>query len=218
VDGYLITPTPGMENDIKNLIKNNKPVVLMDRFLPGLDVPFTLVDNYAGVKLGMEHLLEKGYKNIAFVTLDTQQIQMLQREKGYKETLQRHGIKVRNELIEKIPFKSRPEDAIKQVSEFIKYNPDIDAIFFATNYLGMYGLESIKKAGLKIPEEIGVICFDDHDIFRLFTPAITIIRQPIEEIARSAIEMLISLLENNHTVTAESHVYKKPELVIRSST
>jgi LacI family transcriptional regulator len=143
---------------------------------------------------------------------------MLQREKGYKETLQRHGIKVRNELIEKIPFKSRPEDAIKQVSEFIKSNPDIDAIFFATNYLGMYGLESIKKAGLKIPEEIGVICFDDHDIFRLFTPAITIIRQPIEEIARSAIEMLISLLENNHTVTAESHVYKKPELVIRSST
>jgi LacI family transcriptional regulator len=82
----------------------------------------------------------------------------------------------------------------------------------------MYGLESIKKAGLKIPEEVGVICFDDHDIFRLFTPAITIIRQPIEEIARSAIEMLISLLENNHTVTAESHVYKKPELVIRSST
>lgn len=218
VDGYLITPTPGMENDINNLIKNNKPVVLMDRFLPGLDVPFTLVDNYAGVKLGMEHLLGKGYKNIAFVTLDTQQIQMLQREKGYKETLKRHGIEIRNELIEKIPFKSRPEDAIKQVSEFIKSNPDIDAIFFATNYLGMYGLESIKKAGLKIPEEIGVICFDDHDIFRLFTPAITIIRQPIEEIARSAIEMLISLLENNHTVTAESHVYKKPELVIRSST
>lgn len=218
VDGYLITPTPGMETDINNLIKNNKPVVLMDRFLPGLEVPFTLVDNYVGVQLGMEHLLERGYKHIAFVTLDTKQVQMLQREKGYTDTLERHGIAIRKEWIEKIPFKSRPEDAIKQISGFIKGNPDIDAIFFATNYLGMYGLESIKKVGLLIPEELGVICFDDHDIFRLFTPAITIIRQPIEEIAKTAIDLLVGQLENSQTILRESKIYKHPELVIRSST
>lgn len=218
VDGYLITPSPGMEEDIRKLLAQKKPVVFMDRYLPGMDVPFVLVDNYAGVKEGIEHLIGKGYRNIAFVTVLLDQVQMLERETAYRETLREAAIPVREELVLKIPYKLRAEEAICRITSFLKEHPETDAIFFATNYLGIYGLESIRKAGLVIPEDLGMICFDDHDIFRLYTPGITILRQPIPEISRTAIQLLISQLSGKKIAVSESQMYKQPELVVREST
>lgn len=65
---------------------------------------------------------------------------------------------------------------------------------FAANYLGVFGLESIKNLHLSIPADIGIVCFDDHEIFRLFSPAITSIQQPVEVIAKTAIQLLMGQL------------------------
>ncbi len=65
VDGYLITPVEGMENDIKELMKHRKPLVLIDGYYPEVSAPYVLVDNAAGVTRGMTHLIEKGYRKIA---------------------------------------------------------------------------------------------------------------------------------------------------------
>ena len=74
---------------------------------------------------------------------------------------------------------------------FINDIPNLDAVFFATNYLGIYGLKAIKNLGLRIPDDIAVICFDDNDIFRLYTPGITVLKQPMEDIAHTAMELLM---------------------------
>jgi len=217
VDGYLITPAPGMSEDIRKLSAAQKPVVLMDRYFPELNVPFTLVDNYVGVQMGMKHIQEQGYRNIAFVTVDLDQIQMVERERAYQDACQKENGTKNKELICKLPYKLKPDEAIDRICRFILDHPDIDAVFFATNYIGIYGLESIRKAGLSIPDDLAVICFDDHDIFRMFTPAITVIKQPIERIAKSAIHMLIDQIEKR-TSHADAHSVNKPEMIIRSST
>ena len=86
----------------------------------------------------------------------------------------------------------------------------MDAIFFSTNYLGIPGLECIQEEGLKMPSDIAMICFVDHDLFRLFPKGITAIQQPINEIAKKAISVLIKQLENGKN---NKHVLEQVKLI-----
>ncbi len=218
VDGFLITPSKGMDKQIAELVKRHKPVVLMDRTFPDIEVPYVLVDNYGGVKAGIEHLQSKGYSKIAFVTVDLDQIQMHEREKGYRDTLKLHSLQHPDKWILKLSYDQSRDSSINRITAFIKKNNDIDAIFFATNYLGIYGLESIEHLEMNIPADIAVVCFDDHDIFRIFRPGITIIEQPIEEIAKDSIEILINSIEGRHLPAEEYAVVKETSMIVRGST
>jgi LacI family transcriptional regulator len=100
-------------------------------------------------------------------------------------------------MCKKIPFGASKEEAVAQIMEFIKGLPGLDALFFTTNYLGIYGIESVKELGLKIGEDVALISFDDHDLFRLHTPGITCVAQPIHDIARNVIQVLMNEL-NQH--------------------
>jgi LacI family transcriptional regulator len=215
VDGFLITPTPGMENEIRQL---RKPVVLMDRYFPELEVPAVLVDNYKGSRLGMDHLLDKGYRAIGLITVDLDQIQMKERERGYRTALKERKIKRQEKWILKLPYHSEQERTVEEIRKFLYEHPELDAVFFATNYLGVCGLEAIQQLKLKIPEKLAVICFDDHDLFRLFTPGITIIRQPIRDIAKSALHLLMNQLDKLSVAQLPENYQKPPEMVIRGST
>lgn len=217
VEGFLITPSSGMAAEVNRLLENKRPVVLMDRYFKDIDVPYVLVDNQYGVKQGMKHLFGKGYKKIAFITVDLDQVQMKEREIAYKACMKEAGY-TDDKLILKLSYNLNHETAVDQIAAFIKQAHDLDAIFFATNYLGVYGLESIRKLKLSIPGDLAVICFDDHDIFRLFSPAITIIKQPITDIAVSAIQLLMKQFQKQKLTKKELHVLKKPSLVIRAST
>jgi LacI family transcriptional regulator len=216
VDGYIITPTPGMEQDIKELITDNKPVVLMDSYFPGLDVPHVLVNNYEGVTRGMDHLFEKGYRRIGFVTVDLKLVQMEQRLNAYRESLKKANLSNDEELVLSFRYDYEREEAIERICQFIN-TKKLDAIFFSTNYLGLLGLESIHRLGLKLPNDLAMICFDDHDVFRLYPPGITCIRQPVEEIAKTALELLMDQLGKG-TMQDNRRVEISPCLVARGTT
>lgn len=216
VDGYIITPTPGMEQDIKELIADNKPVVLMDSYFPGIDVPHVLVNNYEGVMKGMAHVIEKGYRRIGFVTVDLDLVQMEDRLKAYQDSMSKAGLSTDN-LVLALKYEEDKEQGIHNVTSFIQNTPDLEAVFFATNYLGLLGLESIHRLGLKLPDDLAMIVFDDHDVFRLYPPGITCIRQPAEEIAKTALELLMEQLGKGNN-GGESKIEISPGLVIRGTT
>ncbi len=216
VDGYIITPTPGMEQDIKELIADNKPVVLMDSYFPGIDVPHVLVNNYEGVLKGMAHLIEKGYRRVGFVTVDLNLVQIEERLKAYQDSMHKAGLAT-DDLVLTIKYEEDKEQGIHQVTSFIQNTPDLEAVFFATNYLGLLGLESIHRLGLKLPDDLAMIVFDDHDVFRLYPPGITCIRQPAEEIAKTALELLMDQLGKGNS-GGESKIEISPGLVVRGTT
>jgi LacI family transcriptional regulator len=216
VDGYIITPTPGMEQDIKELIADNKPVVLMDSYFPGIDVPHVLVNNYEGVLKGMAHLIEKGYRRVGFVTVDLNLVQMEERLKAFQDSMHKAGLAT-DDLVLSIKYEEDKEQGIHQVTSFIQNTPDLEAVFFATNYLGLLGLESIHRLGLKLPDDLAMIVFDDHDVFRLYPPGITCIRQPAEEIAKTALELLMEQLGKGNN-GGESKIEISPGLVVRGTT
>ena len=217
VDGFIITPTAGMEEDIRQLIAHGKPVVLIDRYLPGLNVAASLVDNEAGVREGMRHLLGKGYTRIAFVTVTHELVQMQLREQGYVTEMKAAGIRP---SILKIPYVAEQEDVIEHINGFLQSEKP-DAIFFSTNYVGLAGLEAIRRCGMTIPGDIAVICFDDNETFRLFTPGITALEQPIQAIAHEAIQMLMDIFQGSgegQDMSGTGLRMFAPKLLLRSST
>lgn len=217
VDGYLIIPTEGLQKDIEKLSLHKKPLVLMDSYFSGTNLPYVLVNNYEGVSQAVKHLIEKGYRKIGFVCNDIPLVQMQERKRGYVETLKENKITFKSRLLLQTKYHSSEEELVQNISSFIKKNKP-EALVFAANYLGVYGLESIKGLSLSIPKDIAIVCFDDHEIFRLFSPAITSIQQPVEAIAKIAIQLLMQQLGKIESNEKISQVEVSPVFLLRNST
>lgn len=214
VDGYIIAPPPGVEDDIKKLLADKVPMVLFDRHFEDLATTNVLIDNMDGAYKGVAHLVQNGYKNIGFITLDSKQSQMVERLEGYRNAIKHFGLK-KSEL--KIPYQSEPEKMYKAISNYFEKNPTIDAVFFATNYLSVKGLDVIKKLGKQVPKELAVIGFDDNVYFQLLTPSLTAIAQPIDDIAETITREIIRQLANNKADNKPVTVRIATQLVPRES-
>lgn len=217
VDGYLISPTAGMEKGVNDLLKKNLPVVLIDRYFPALPASYVLSDNITGASEALEYFIAKGYHNIGLVTSDFPMMHPQQRESAYTQTLVRKGLPVNQKFIFKVPYTASHAQAAQLISDFIKNTPSLDAIFFTTNYLGIHGLSGIDKLGLKVPEDIAVICFDDHDVFELYKPAITAVKQNVQEIAETAVKLLMHQLTPKNGTEMNMNRVIPTELIIRKS-
>jgi len=221
VDGYIITPTLNLVEDIQRLQAENKPVVLIDRYFPQHDeIPYVLVDNYGGVSKGMEYLISKGYRKIALVSIQADMAHMKDRVAAYYDVLRHNNIAPDDRLVKLIPYDCVRETALQEIMELLTGNTDeIDAVFFLTNYLGVLGVEAIKRSGIRVPEQMAVLCFDDNDIFRLYTPTISVIRQPIAEIGQKAMLALMERLKHTGTELQPAPINIKvtAELVPRES-
>ncbi|HEY4323999.1 MAG TPA: substrate-binding domain-containing protein [Mucilaginibacter sp.] len=215
VDGYIITPPPGIESEIKALIVEGLPVVLFDRYFPNVATDYVGLDNYKGTYDAVEILVKTSAKKIALVTLASDQTQMVERQSGYLAAINKNNLKT---LIFKVPFENDTETTIEQSVHFIKDHPDLDAIIFATNYLALSGIKAINELGLSIPNDISVIAFDDHDVFNIYNPTISAISQPLDEMAGQLFKTLLDKLENRVPVTELTNVIIQPELILRGST
>lgn len=214
VDGYIISPPEGIEGEVNNLIENGSPVVLFDRYLPETAADYIVVDNIGGTYNAVKHLIDNGYKSIAFITLDSLQTQMQDRLKGYEKALNENGL---NHHVKEISFYQDEEHIIRHIIAFLERKPDLDAVLFGTNYLGVSGLKAIKKLKKKVPEDLAVISFDDHTLFELHSPEITAISQPIEEISEKLITILLARLNKTSKVRKIQSDVLSPELIIRGS-
>ncbi|MEO6499411.1 MAG: substrate-binding domain-containing protein [Mucilaginibacter sp.] len=214
VDGYIIAPPEGIEDEISSLLKDNLPVVLFDRYLPLVDTDYITVNNLFSAYNATQHLIGQGYKNIAFLTFFSNQSQMQDRAKGYKMALKENNLKP---ILKELVFNQNAKYLVEPITAFLKKRKDIDAIIFGTNHIGTCGLKVINNLGLKIPKDLAVVSFDDSDVYELHSPPITAIAQPIEEIADSVITTLLNKL-NPSSVAAKSHaITLHTELVIRGS-
>jgi LacI family transcriptional regulator len=213
VDGYIIAPPVGVEDDIASLIKDELPVVLFDRYFPGIDSSYVVTDNLYATYNATQYFIDHGYKKIAFITFASHQTQMQARMDGYKKALKENGLKPH---IKEVVFNQDSRFIIEPVTEFLK-DKDFDAILFGTNRIGVCGLKVISNLGIKVPDDIAVISFDDYDVFELYSPSITAIAQPIEEIADNIITILLDKLNTPAHSRKIDKVTLHTDLKIRGS-
>ena len=217
MDGYIIAPTIGMTNEIRHhLVEQNRPLVLIDRYIQDLSCSYVTIDNYKGAFDAVDYLIKQGYKNIALVTNDTEQIQLLERLEGYMAALRKNKVTYNPALVKKIPFKHNPAKVVKELEQFFVAQDAVDAVLFTSNNLGIPGLQSLNSLSIIVAARIGVICFDDHDLFRLGSPGITVVSQPIKTICKNAVQLLLNQIDGKQV--QEEHVVLPPNMIIRDST
>lgn len=213
VDGYIIAAVEGLEVQIETLIQNEIPVVLFDRSIPQLTADYVLNDEEASAYLGTKHLIDNGYKNIGFLSLDPTQSQMIGRLKGYEKAITENGLQPTSHFL----YHQEPAECIDNIIEFLKINSTLDAVFFAANSLTLYGLQALKKMGVRIPQDLAIVSFDDMDIFEFCFPTITAVAQPITAIAENLIDILIKKLNKKRGGREHQRIAICSELVIRDS-
>jgi LacI family transcriptional regulator len=205
--------------DIISLYKtHNVPIILLDEEAEGASTIAT--DNYTGGRMAAEHLISKGRKKIAIITGKTQSranyagnYNARLRLIGFSEALKHKGLSIPAGCTIEVPNYSR-EDGVVAMPNLI--GASVDAIFCAAADNCAQGLLSVaRERGVRIPEDIAIIGFDDLPIAQLSTPTLTTIRQPMKEIVETAYKM--STTQRDEILNNPKKVLFKPELIIRQS-
>ncbi|MCZ4242863.1 LacI family DNA-binding transcriptional regulator [Pedobacter punctiformis] len=193
VDGYIIALPEGLENEISKLIQTKKPVVLFDRYVPELKTDYVVIDNQGSTYEATQHLIDNGYKNIGFITIDTEQQQMIDRLAGYEQAIKEHNLSLH---IKKLNYVNSA-DSIKQMTHFFSTEEGLDAVIFAANYICMDGLRTFRQMEINILEDLAVVSFDDFELLEFCNPPVTAIAQPLEAIAERIMKTLLSKLNSD---------------------
>jgi len=217
VDGLIIAPTYKIKNRILELKKSNFPFVLIDRFYPKIDTNYVIIDNFLTAYNAVSVLLERGYKRVATFRYASNLFHMEQRFKGYKAALKAHKIRFDSRWENEIQFYNLNKEELK---EKIRYNIEevgVDAIFFPTNRTAIPSIQAIYELGYKIPEDIAVFCFDDSEFFEIMNPSITSIAQPVKEIGKRSVQILVEEIKNSEIKKIKTKLVLNTELKIRNS-
>lgn len=198
VDGLIITPAEGSESLAESLLENKKPLVLVDRGFPKLKIPSVLIDNFDICFRSAKQLVDRGFKNPAFISYKQDQFHTNERERGFVEAMKKAGI-YNPGNVKKVNYECLEEDMDRVISELLNSEKKVDAIFFATNTISISGVKSLLKHDVVIQRDIEVMCFDESEAIDLFPFRVPFIKQPIEEMAKKALELLIGQIEKKDT-------------------
>jgi len=215
VDGIIINPTVKNISLYGSLISQEFPIVAVNRKIPDLDVETVVVDNIQGSVLAVDHLIRQGRRNIAIMIYPPEGVSPRQeRIEGYKQGLQMNGIEVRDSFIRVIP--EQKGSTHKAVTELLTSFPEIDAIFSTNNMMTLEILEAIKEQGLKIPDQISLIGYDETVWSKHLDPSLTTVFQPAYEMGELAAKELIKKIQTKTHMQAKTTVLQ-PKLIIRRS-
>lgn len=215
VDCFIIVPSPGIKSVIEDLIREKYPVILLDRYFSDFRCNTVVVDNQQASFDATNHLIANNYKDIAFITTNSEETQMQNRLQGYQNAI---SLKNLNEHVLKLPFEEIGKTNTKRnIKEFIDNLEELDAVFFATNYLAKAGFEVFKETDPNLFHELGIVNFDDNEIFEIYNPSITAISQPLEAIGTKLMDSMLRLLNQNEESEMSENIVFKTKLIIRES-
>jgi len=199
VDGLIITPVAGSQSQIEELKAKGVRFVLMDRGFKDVETNVVVTDNHEAMYSAVKLLTENGFRKIGIIAYDTPLTHMQDRVSGYKDALKDAGIRFRSEWLKKVPYLHYKEGVAKAVTQVLAGGGDsIDALVFATNSISVQALKVIHARGIRVPDDLRIISFDESDTFEFFYSTVTYIKQNLNEISKKAVQLLIKNI-NTHT-------------------
>ena len=219
VDGYIISPPKNSEEQIKALAKGQVPLVLIDRYFPEIECNHIAVDNFDAAYRATNHLIAKGRKKIANITVNLDLVNMRDRTDGYRQALRDAGMNVDENLIKVLPFSHENKDVARAIKELVGKSSQnkADAILFSTSKLGINGIESIAALGLRIPDDVAIVSFDNPDAYKICVSPVTVVNQPLKEIGKTAVQILLNEIKHPDAPAKIQKITLKTDLIIRKS-
>ncbi|GAB4094002.1 LacI family DNA-binding transcriptional regulator [Flaviaesturariibacter terrae] len=218
VDGLLISLSSESVDiaHLRELHEKGMPIVFFDRVSHEIETHTVTANNYWGAYHATEHLIYEGFKRIAHITASPHLSITKERLEGYKEALGKHGIPFREELIRYCPNGGMKVPEVEEaISSLMKAKQKPDAFFGAGDRLTMTCFGILKR--MKLKKEPGFIGFTNTAVGDLFSPSLSVIRQPAFEIGQLATEFLIQMIESRRPITEFQTKVLETELIIRDS-
>ncbi|MFI0508459.1 LacI family DNA-binding transcriptional regulator [Streptomyces sp. WSLK1-5] len=214
VDGVLLMSVHAGDPLPDMLAEARLPTVLLGRRSGDEYVSYVDMDNVGGARSAVSHLVQRGRRVLATITgpLDLHAAQC--RLRGYEEALALAGLDVVRSLVAESDFTA--ESGRLAMAELLQRHPDIDGVLAASDTTAAGALEALRAAGRRVPEDVAVIGFDDFPLAQRTEPQLTTVRQPIEEVGRAMIRLLLEEMEEG--AVAWRHTILRTELVVREST
>jgi LacI family transcriptional regulator len=214
-DGVLLVTSELTAHQLRQLRHDNIPLVVIDPVnLPEPDLPSVGATNWAGGITATEHLIECGHRRIAAISGPADYLCCRARIDGYRSALERAGVKYDPTLVRHGDFQH--EGGFLCGGELLDIDDPPTAIFAGSDHQALGVYEAARQRGLRIPEDLSVVGFDDLPVDRWLSPPLTTVRQPLAEMGRVAAEMLGTLIEG--MPLASRRVELATELIVRSST
>jgi LacI family transcriptional regulator len=202
------------EEFILKLEQRGIPLVLVDHAISGKNVDSVVIDNFNGACKAVNHLIKLGHRRIGYIRGPQDRPSFIQRFEGYKETLR----KARLEYDEKIVWEADLDfdDAYKVMKRKIKIQSFPSAIFAATDIIALAAAKVIREEGLRIPQDVSLVGFDDILQAKQARPSLTTIRVFKREMGRVAVRKALESINNITRKRTQTVILT--ELVVRDST
>jgi len=217
VDGLIASLIPGTNSlqHFKPFKEKGIPVIFLDQTVPPQEGASILVDHHACGYEATKHLIGQGCRRIAHITTGLQQKNSQQKYAGLRDALKESKISFKDSwLITTEANEQAVEEAAKKV---VAMKPAPDGVFVTDDFIAAVTVKTFLENGLKVPDDIAVVGFNNDIIGKLVTPTLTTINYPGKEIGEAAAKMLINKLKGIDDAGNIASVSVRADLVIRQS-
>ena len=203
------------EEDQRHIVEQKLPVVLLDPLsAPNLEIPCIGVTNWSGAKDAVHHLLDLGHTRVGMIAGRAHSPAGSARLHGYRAALEEAGIAYDPAIVRSTDFDFA--EALTATLHVLRTPDRPTALFAASHAQAMGVLEAARQCGLRVPDDLAVVSFDDSLVAAMACPPLTAVRQPFEELGHEATRVLVELADGRPP--ASSRVELATQLVVRTST
>ena len=192
IDGLLVSPADGRSPMTLEAATGDTPVVFVDRWIPGVDVPVVRSDGRTAIADLVDHLYGLGHRRLAIITGPAATTTGRERVDAFRAALAVHGLALPEEYVGRGDFQAKSGRACTE--RFLNLPEPPDVVFATDNLMALGALDEIGARGLRVPEDIALAAFDDIPWFSHTDPPITTIAQPTAELGRVAVRALADLI------------------------
>ncbi len=211
VDGLIVSPARATSSQLEELLWNGVPVVFLDRYVRGIEAPVVRADGRRAVDELVEYLVGFGHEKLAIISGPAETVPGRERLDAFVKGAEERNVPVDEGRIKVGDF--RRKSGYKAMRDLLERDEPPTAVFAANNLMALGALQALKRAGIRVPEDISFASFDDVSWFELVDPSITAIAQPVRELGIAAAQMLPALVEGEEVES----VILDAELVVRGS-
>ena len=194
VDGLITVPDEYARETLRKL-QQKMPVVLVDCLVGGLACDAVLTDSYESSFNATSWLLEQGHRNIGIILGRRDSFTSYERLRGYSDAHERHHVPVKNALIEYGDY--TVNGGFEATCRLVKNNPDMTVLFPTNVYMTNGTIFALRQLGVRIPEDISLMGFDQSDVAEFFRPRLNYLKQPLEELGERVTKLLLKRLSED---------------------
>jgi len=212
--GSIVYPVDSVHAEPLSLLaRAGYPLVLVDRYLRGVVTDYVMSDHFGGAIRATQHLIQLGHTQIAFISWSDPAISLEHRHAGYIQALSEAGLRYDPALTCEV--EAYPTINADSVAAFLKQRPGVTAVFAANDQIALAVYKIARQIGVRIPEDLALVGFDDLDFTAHLDVPLTTVAQPAFEIGETAVEMLSRRISDR--VATSQQIVLPTRLVVRRS-